>query len=68
MAPNPSSVKRMTAAEEALVAYDWPGNVRELQHTIEHAVVVSQEETIQWADLGFRREDTGSILTRNAEW
>ena len=29
-----------------LQAYDWPGNVRELEHAIEHAVVLSQGETI----------------------
>jgi two-component system, NtrC family, response regulator AtoC len=34
--------------EAALVlqAYDWPGNVRELEHAIEHAVVLSQGDTI----------------------
>ncbi len=30
----------------ALQQYDWPGNVRELEHAIEHAVVLSETETI----------------------
>ena len=29
-----------------LQRYDWPGNVRELEHAIEHAVVLSESETI----------------------
>ena len=34
--------------EAALIlqTYDWPGNVRELEHAIEHAVVLSQGDTI----------------------
>jgi DNA-binding NtrC family response regulator len=33
-------------AAMALERYDWPGNVRELEHAIEHAVVLSDSETI----------------------
>ncbi|AKV00981.1 Response regulator of zinc sigma-54-dependent two-component system [Labilithrix luteola] len=29
-----------------LQRYEWPGNVRELEHAIEHAVVLSESETI----------------------
>ncbi|HEY8072615.1 MAG TPA: sigma-54 dependent transcriptional regulator [Labilithrix sp.] len=31
--------------------YDWPGNVRELEHAIEHAVVLSQSDTIMPVSL-----------------
>ncbi len=33
-------------AAMALQQYDWPGNVRELEHAIEHAVVLSDSETL----------------------
>jgi PAS domain S-box-containing protein len=31
-----------------LQAYDWPGNIRELQNVIERAVIVSQDERLQF--------------------
>jgi DNA-binding NtrC family response regulator len=31
--------------------YYWPGNIRELQHAIERAVILSEEKTIQSADV-----------------
>jgi DNA-binding NtrC family response regulator len=33
-------------ALQALLDHDWPGNVRELEHTIERAIVLSQEEEL----------------------
>jgi two-component system, NtrC family, response regulator HydG len=38
-------------AMEKLCGYDWPGNVRELQNTIERAVILSQGELVEPADL-----------------
>ncbi|MBI3030517.1 MAG: sigma-54-dependent Fis family transcriptional regulator [Candidatus Rokubacteria bacterium] len=38
-------------AMACLEAYDWPGNVRELRHAIERAVILTQGEEIQPADL-----------------
>ena len=35
------------AAVEALVAHRWPGNVRELQNSIERAVILCDNETIE---------------------
>ncbi|MEW6358081.1 MAG: sigma 54-interacting transcriptional regulator [Planctomycetota bacterium] len=35
----------------AFMSYHWPGNVRELRNTIEHAVMVAGEETIEWEHL-----------------
>ncbi|MHB9030501.1 MAG: sigma-54 interaction domain-containing protein, partial [Candidatus Latescibacterota bacterium] len=40
----PASLKR-------LVDYSWRGNVRELENVIEHAVLVSQSDTITWSDI-----------------
>ena len=34
--------------------HSWPGNVRELQHSVERAVLVAREDSIQPADLGLR--------------
>ncbi len=33
-------------AKERLEAYQWPGNVRELKHTIEHAVIIAEGNTL----------------------
>jgi two-component system response regulator AtoC len=38
-------------AMETLVEYSWPGNVRELRTAIEHAVVLSREDSISVRDL-----------------
>jgi diguanylate cyclase (GGDEF)-like protein len=40
-----------TAAVQALEDYPWPGNVRELQHRILQAVVMSDGDVIQAAEL-----------------
>ena len=46
-------------AMQALLAYHWPGNVRELDHTIERAVIMTQDKLIQSHELGLttRSED-----------
>ncbi len=38
-------------AMELLRSYDWPGNVRELENTIERAVLLNREDTIDTVDL-----------------
>ncbi|MDB4500765.1 sigma-54 dependent transcriptional regulator [Akkermansiaceae bacterium] len=44
---NNRPVKPLTdAALSRLMAYDWPGNVRELRTAIEHAVVMSNDDTL----------------------
>ncbi|HEY43750.1 MAG TPA: sigma-54-dependent Fis family transcriptional regulator [Anaerolineae bacterium] len=40
------------AAMQMLRDYNWPGNVRELDHTIERAVLMTQDELIQPRELG----------------
>lgn len=39
---------------ERLTLYAWPGNVRELDHTIERAVIMCRENTIQLNHLGLQ--------------
>ena len=36
-----------------LMQYRWPGNVRELQYSIERAVIMSENDTLQGTDLIF---------------
>jgi PAS domain S-box-containing protein len=36
---------------EVLLNYKYPGNVRELENILEHALIISQEDTIQLAHL-----------------
>ncbi|MDO6428206.1 sigma-54 dependent transcriptional regulator [Thalassotalea sp. 1_MG-2023] len=38
-------------AAQAMMYYQWPGNIRELSHTIERALFLSPEQTIQLNDL-----------------
>ena len=40
-----------SAAEQALLAYAWPGNVRALRHAIERAIILSERDVIEPADL-----------------
>jgi len=50
------------AATPALVAYAWPGNVRELENTIERAVVLATDATIEVKDLRLEpRRQTGAM-------
>jgi DNA-binding NtrC family response regulator len=43
------------AAKERLVKFDWPGNVRQLQNEIQRAVLLSEGDTIDVADLSISR-------------
>jgi PAS domain S-box-containing protein len=36
---------------EILLNYDYPGNVRELENILEHALIICQEDAIQYAHL-----------------
>jgi two-component system response regulator HydG len=51
-AENGKTVQGFTdAATAKLLAYRWPGNVRELENAIERAVVLSEGDRIDAADL-----------------
>jgi DNA-binding NtrC family response regulator len=41
-------------AARLLESHAWPGNVRELDHTIERAVLMSQDTVLRSGDLGLR--------------
>jgi two-component system response regulator HydG len=38
-------------AAEFFLTYEWPGNVRELQNVIQHAVLLSDGESVECSDL-----------------
>ncbi|MES2328924.1 MAG: sigma-54 dependent transcriptional regulator [Bacteroidota bacterium] len=42
-----------SSALDKLLQYPFPGNVRELQYTIERAIIMSDEETIEGSELLF---------------
>ena len=46
----------MRKRKDRLQAYQWPGNVRELKHTIEHAVIIAEGNTLTANCLPFRKE------------
>jgi DNA-binding NtrC family response regulator len=42
------------AAMQTLLDHAWPGNVRELDHSVERAVLMSQDDVVKGRDLGLR--------------
>ena len=49
-------------AQEKLMNYSWPGNVRELEHTIEKAVILSEEGELQPSDFLLNMSDEQAII------
>ena len=47
--------------------YDWPGNVRELDHTVERAVLLSQEDAVRASHLGLRPASASGASPRLEE-
>ena len=50
---NRGPMKFTTHALEKLANHDWPGNVRELQHSIEKAVIMSDNPLLKPSDFSF---------------
>lgn len=48
---NINSLSFTPEAIQALNTYPWPGNIRELENVIERAVILSEQDTIDYADL-----------------
>jgi len=46
-------VKIAPDVKNYLESYDWPGNIAELKNTIEHAIILSQSETISMKEIEF---------------
>lgn len=51
---NKPQISFSDASLKKLEEYNWPGNVRELQHSIEKAVILSDDDIIQPSDFMFR--------------
>jgi DNA-binding NtrC family response regulator len=49
------------AAMEALLRHPWPGNVRELRHSVERAVLLTENHTVDVEHLGLRQSSEGSL-------
>ncbi len=50
-----------TSAMNELKAYNWPGNVRELQHSIERAVILTENKQLKANDFLLRSQRTSKI-------
>ena len=49
-----NSVKLSTKALDKLISYHWPGNVRELKHSIEKAIILSENDILKPEDFFFK--------------
>jgi DNA-binding NtrC family response regulator len=50
-----NNIRFNASAIEILLKYKWPGNIRELKHTIERAVILSENEAIAPEDLALSK-------------
>jgi DNA-binding NtrC family response regulator len=48
------SLKLNNQAQEKLLKYNWPGNIRELEHSIEKAVILSENNVLKADDFFLR--------------
>ncbi len=53
-----TGLRLSSQAIKKLMKYPWPGNVRELEHTIEKAVILSEEEVLKPDDFSLRNVGT----------
>jgi len=49
------------SAMDALLRHPWPGNVRELRHSVERAVLMTENHTVDLEHLGLRPASEGSL-------
>ncbi len=60
---NKPGLKINQKAQEKLLKYSWPGNIRELQHTIEKAVILSENNVLKPDDFFMRPIVSGKNIT-----
>jgi DNA-binding NtrC family response regulator len=56
---NKTNLKINQQAQDKLLKYSWPGNIRELQHTIEKAVILSENYVLKPEDFFMRPTHSG---------
>lgn len=52
--------KLTRAAKEAMRRYSWPGNVRELDNVLQRAMLITDRDSIEPADLNLSQNDLGT--------
>lgn len=60
---NKPNLKINQQAQDKLIKYSWPGNIRELQHTIEKAVIMSENNVLKPEDFFMRPILSGVNIT-----
>jgi len=60
---NKPNLKINQQAQDKLLGYLWPGNIRELQHTIEKAVILSDNHVLKPEDFFMRPVASGKNIT-----
>ena len=60
---NKPNLKINQQAQDKLQGYSWPGNIRELQHTIEKAVILSDNHVLKPEDFFMRPVVSGKNIT-----
>jgi transcriptional regulator with GAF, ATPase, and Fis domain len=60
---NKTNLKINLQAQDKLLKYSWPGNIRELQHTIEKAVILSENYVLKPEDFFMRPILSGKGIT-----
>ena len=60
---NKPNLKINQQAQDKLLGYSWPGNIRELQHTIEKAVILSDNHVLKSEDFFMRPVASGKNST-----
>lgn len=50
------------SAQEKLTSYPWPGNIRELQHTMERAIILSEDQILTPGDFLLSSSNTSESL------
>ena len=60
---NKPNLKINQHAQDKLIKYSWPGNIRELQHSIEKAVIMSENSVLKPEDFFMRPILSGKNVT-----
>ncbi len=58
-----NNLKINNNAQEKLLSYRWPGNIRELEHTMEKAVILSDNSVLKPDDFYLNASDTVKVVS-----